>query len=297
MNEKEAYIFGLLLGDSTILSKQYKDDFIFFSNVHQEISELVKSYCIEKNLKYISFTRKPQEENWSDLHCVEIYSTDLINYLKDLKLVDNEYNYHLINNPHLIRGFFETSATFFEFADKKITRHRIAFSGTKNILVELQNIIHPFSICTPIVQRKEREHLGISSKSYRFTINRRSSKVNLLNWIYSDDSFGSNLYIKKIEYYRDFIIKNPINIYNEYKHHKYATKAMCEHLGLFAEGKRGGTGGGSGDKPIEIKEKQTLLNICYGWEDTFKFVSEIYKTKTLLEPPKINEFKIRGNND
>lgn len=293
MNDKEYYILGLLIGDSSILNKGY-GDFIFFSNVNEEISLIVKDYCEEQNYKHALYIRKPQEENWSDLHIIEIHSIDLIEKMKSLQLVDDTLNFHLINNPHLIRGFFETSATFFEFEDKKKKRHRIAFSGTKEILEELQIILNPLCIMTPIVRRKEREHLGIISKSYRFTINRRDSKKNLLRWIYPENCYGSDLYKEKVNYYYNKAIQNPLNMYLEYNNYRFATKAMCKHLDLKAEGIRGGIGGGQNKKPIYIKDiNDNIISVCDGWENTYFYISKIYQEKTGLLPPQINFNKKR----
>lgn len=294
LNNKEYYVLGLLIGDSSILHKNNKN-FIFFSNVNKEMSSIVEAYCQEKGYKYSTFTRTPQEENWSVLNIVEIYSEELIEYMKELELVDSNLKYHLINNPHVVRGFFETSATLFEFKDKKKIRHRIAFSGTKEILEELQNIIRPFCITTGISRRKEREHLGIISKSYRFTINRRDSKKSLLRWIYKEDYFGSELYKQKVSYYFEKALENPLNMSPEYNNYRYATKAMCKHLELSAEGIQGGQGGGQNEKPIYIKDvDDKQIATVYGWKAAYEFIARIYKEVTKIDPPIINFNKRRS---
>lgn len=289
---KDYYIYGLLAGDAGLYKKKEgQNHHIFFSNVNAELVDIVKEWCIEKSYRHASFNRIVNQENWSPLYIVEIYTESVTVDLRKLGILNEDNQFNVIDNPDFLRGFFETAGTIFPFMDKKVLRYRIAFSGYLHQMEQLKEILGNRNIVTPsIIQRKERADQGIISESYRLVINRREGKVALLQNLYYPDCFGSLLYKDKVNEYWGYMWRTPLNYTGVYKHFSNASKAMCRHLMLSVKGEKNGNSG-SGAKPITIKNKHTgeILNVCYGWEGTYNYLCKLWEQKTGLEVPKIIE--------
>lgn len=293
------YDLGVLYGDGSFNYKGRKVSYLF-STTHKEIATHLEKKCRKNNISINRYKRehRDEKENWETLEIINIVDKEFLEFLEMINLNHENPMKRIVNHPDFIRGYLETKATFFKYESRGIKRWRCAVSGVKEdletILDYLSDILSPRSI----VRRKEREEIGIISKSFRFSINKTEELSNLIQYIEpkKENEKEISLYLSdKIKEFKDYKKTENIGMNRVFKHYKYATKAMGKALGIEIKGIRGGTKAGSKAKPIYLWEEGVKRKEFLGWEQAYDEVAEMFKKKTGKTPPVVDEKKDEKN--
>lgn len=284
------YILGLLYGDGSFQMKE-KYELFFFSTTHKELADKVEDSLNINNIHHSRFQRVygkgHEKENYEILEIIEIYNKDFHKFLIENGFKSDKASERVKTNPHFIRGYLETKGTLFQSYSRDSEFWRVAFSGNyddvqyiKESLEERLNIeFHN------VTRRKERESLGIVSKSFRLSIQNRIGIAKLIEYINVGDV--SEYLKQRIEGFTQFNTSTPHNMKKKvFKHYKYAVGFMARELGLTMKGVKNAVGA-KGFKPVYLWEDDTPILGFKGWTMAYKWICLEYKEKTGFNPPPV----------
>lgn len=198
LNGSQAYILGLLCADgcvckNTVSISLQEDDKKILDIINNEFNSNRKLHYIDNSNKKDGYIRKNQ-------YRLAITNKYFANSLRNIGVVDNKSNslkmLDCINDellPHFIRGLFDGDGHI------EKSRYRVAITGTKYILEELNNRINKI-LNINFQLYEESNHNGIT---YCMRIGSKNDCINFLNYIYKDNC---GFYIdRKYDLYQKYV--------------------------------------------------------------------------------------------
>jgi len=288
------YILGLLYGDGSYTVKEGRE-FFLFSTVHKELADRVMKSFNDNHIKYShhvrSFEVGHEKENYGELELVEIYDKKLLSILGEKQFKSEHAEERIKLSNDFLRGFLETKGTLFQSNSRGSIFWRISFSGNeKDIHFLKESLERMLGIAiSSVVQRREREELGIISKSYRINIQNREGVSKLVEYIEGEEV---STYLKeRIEGFKLFDKITPFNMKKKvFKHHKFAVGFMAREMNLDLKGIRG-ISIKDRQKPVFLFENEEVKLCFRNWEQAYNWIREEYQEKTGKNPPKVESLQ------
>lgn len=289
------YILGLLYGDGHFLVKEGYELFMF-TTTHKEIADKVTTALKNNGFKYSAFRREFGKghtyEGWEILEIIECYDKSFHRLLKDNHFDSDISSKRIKLSGDFLRGYLETSGTFFKSIQRGNEFWRIALSGKQqdiDYLKEQLEILLNIKM-TNVVRRKEREHLGIISESFRVNIQNREGIAKIVEYI--QDEEVSEYLGQKIIAFNHFHASTPFNMKRKiFKHYKNAVGFMAKELDITIKGIRGG-GGVKGFKPVYLWNNDEIVLCFAGWEKAYKWICLEFEKETGMIPPKVEDMNV-----
>lgn len=251
---------GILIGDGSFQENDGIPYFIF-ATTNRKMCDHVESWYKEKGIRYSKTERQytdPAKENWEVLEMLVSYQMDAFKFKPSYTM-------------DFVQGYLQTKGTFYTYEDSKgsrIKRYRLSFSGPIDQLEIIQDVLSRHGVkAVKLCQRKEREHLGVISRSYRMSFSSRESIATMLS-CWDDNQWLLEQTRKTAEEFRAFDKGTPRRIpKSTFKNYKYATKFMIKELHLLDElyTKRGG------DKQIRF-----YGSVFNSWEELYEKIKPVY---------------------
>lgn len=291
------YILGLLAGDGHFQLKDGRDLFCF-STTNEESVQFVREFLNFNNYNFIDYIRNHSEEqkkrygeNRRDLHIIEIKDERFLEYLKTKGFDKNNRSKNIQDDPDFIRGYLESKGTFFEGFDGKYRYFKMAFSGNKEEVERLNDILTKRGVvASRIAHRKEKVNKGVVSNSYRLPIQNRKSISTMLNWIKGEPV--TKKLKDKFELFEDFEFEKDYRITKSYVRYKQAVKAMSDKLEIEIKGIY---------REKQVHTENERFNNVYlwdgsdqiakfkGWKGAYEWVSDVYKDEFGFDAPEVKE--------
>lgn len=278
------YQLGLLYGDGFLENKgtyQFTTTNIHLANNISETLEKNKAHFYHYQRE-----NKEEKENWGTLEIVTIRDKKAINEIKRKGLLSSNAKERIHFNKDFLRGYLETKGGFAQFESRGIESWRVYFSGNLEDLSEIREYLYRELGVNKkqIVHRKEREELGIKSKSYRLPINRRQDIEKIVLYLISDKEISPYLR-SRMEDFLKYKRTELFNIKRIFKHYKYAAKSMAKILNYELKGVRGSSG--KGVFPVYKIIDEYPVEMYNGWEEAYEKIRKEFKETTGIEPPKV----------
>jgi hypothetical protein len=275
------YELGLLYGDGGFQEGRY-----FFSTTHKELADIILFSLHKQKIEHLFYQRDyddEKNENWGILNIIEIKN------LHSVEELSFPATYLFSKGKDFLRGYIETKGSLFSYQNRGLENWRLSISGEEEMLKILLSFLQEtLSISDKkLKQRKEREKLGIISKSFRIHIDRRMELFSLISYIYNAKEVS--YYLKnKMDDFLHYHRRQPFGKNRVFKNVKYATQSMANTLDLTVKGIRGG-GGGKGYKPVYLWVNNSPTKEFKGWEDAYVFIKNIYEEYTGMNAPIIKK--------
>lgn len=285
------YDKGLLFGDGHVVKNHNS---FMFSTTLIPLKNYMISLLNESGYRYYvkKIVFSDEKENYEDIYKFHIDINFYLDYLKDVFI---NLKTHL--SLGFLLGYLVTKGSLFSYKDIHESyydiRYRINLSGSCENLLLIKEFGLSLGIkFTNVIQRKDRESLGIISNSYRMYLNRRDDLSYLLNHF---------SILKEFDCVPAFMCKTILNFisYDKrtpryrakkyYKNYRLACLYLMKELQIEYKGIRGGSNSGSGSKPLYLIENGIVnkTQYIYGWENVYNKLKIIYEERYNLSSPEV----------
>lgn len=286
------YVVGLLYGDGSMHIKDGREEY-FFSTTNVQVADRVKKEFEKIGLRHYTVRREhntDEKENYEILDVVATTNEYAIKVLRLNHVISNNVEKRMKTSSDFLRGYLETKGTLFEYMSRKSVAWRVSFSGNKEDIVYLKSFLdNVLNVKTSnIAHRKEREHLGVVSDSYRLSIQNRDGVAKIVKYIDGDDMSS---YLKdKVESFKNFNESTPFNRkVKVFKHYKSATQYMARELNITVNGKKNDIRP-NGWRLVYLWNNDGVNTVIFnGYKIAYEFVSKLYKDTTKFDPPTVSE--------
>jgi hypothetical protein len=215
---------GIIYGDGTIVNKA-TCKVLMFTCTNKSIVDNVHKWFDDEGIKVSRFQRNHTSEDKQNYEILDILESYHNPYIKgDLEL-------SFIPNFEFLQGYIQTKGSIFKYMDKDVERYKMAFSGTKDNMETVRELLESIGIQDiKVIHRKEREHLGVISKSYRIQIHNRKVIRNILEQ-FNDDNWISLTMKEQVENFKLYDKETPYFRPNgAFKHYKNAVRYMLREM-------------------------------------------------------------------
>lgn len=288
------YVMGLLYGDGSFTMKENRE-FYLFSSVHKELADKIEIALQSNDIRYSRFARvhdaDGETSNYETLELVEIYDKRFLDFIVSSGFKSESVEDYFKTTGDFLRGYLETKGTLFQSSQRGNLFWRISFSGSEKEIKYLKLFLETtldISVSN-IVQRNERQELGIISASFRISIQNRTGVAKLVEYI---DGEEISVYLKeRVEGFKLFDKTTPFNLQKKaFKHYKNAVGFMTREMKLDIRGIRG-ISIKDRQKPLFLFEDEEIKQCFRNWKSTYYWICEEYESKTGKKPPKVESLK------